>query len=160
MGNNWSPSVHLHLYFSSNILRKMISKMFLLLGLCLVTLGSPIDEANLEDDLDEANLEIEDALNEYYLDLEDSDRQGLRLGLEDSDRGYKSFKERCQDCKTRGYGSLRWCSAKKDVCEKMLGDSDRGYKSFKERCEDCKTNGYGYLRWCSAKKDVCEKMLG
>merc|ERR1712112_331123 len=138
--NNWSPSVHLHLYFSSNILSKMISKMLLLLGLCLVTLGSPIDEANLEDNLDEANLKmaIEDALDEDDLDLEDSDR------------GYKSFKERCEDCKANGYGYPRWCSAKKDVCEKMLEDSDRGYKSFKEHCEDCKTNGYGYLRWCSA----------
>merc|ERR1712055_328388 len=109
--NNWSPSVHLHLYLSSNILRhcrKMISKMLLLLGLCLVTLGSPIDESNLEDDLDEANLEmeIEDALDEAPLDLEDSDRQ--------------SFRKRCQDCKTNGYGSLRWCSAKMKICEKML----------------------------------------
>ena len=95
--------------------------MLLLLGLCLVTLGSPIDESNLEDDFVEANLEIEDALDEYYLELKDSDRQGLRLGLEDSDRGFKSFKESCKDCKIRGYGSLRWCSAKKDVCEKILG---------------------------------------
>merc|ERR1719508_57616 len=100
----------------------MISKMLLLLGLCLVTLGSPIDEANLEDDLDETNLEmeIEDALDEAHLDLEDSDtlRGRARMGLEDSDR--QSFRKRCKDCKTNGYGSLRWCSAKMKICEKML----------------------------------------